>query len=31
MDPSALNDIEFAKVWNDLKFCLNFEAERNQI
>ena len=28
IDASNLSDFEFAKIWNDLKFALNFENER---
>jgi hypothetical protein len=28
IDPDQLNDYDFAKLWNDLKYCLEHEAKR---
>jgi len=29
VDPAELSDEQFAICWNDLKFVLDFESERN--
>lgn len=31
IDPAELDDEQWAVVWNDLKFALEFESDRNQI
>jgi len=31
IDPDTLDDDMFAKMWNDLKYCLKIEADRYQM
>jgi hypothetical protein len=28
IDPDPLDDYQFARLWNDLKYCLDYEAKR---
>jgi len=31
IEPAELDDEQWSIVWNDLKFALEFESERNQL
>ena len=31
IDPDTLSDNAFAKLWGDLRFCLDFENKRNAL